>query len=76
MIHKKIMKKCLNNLGDKVGNFLRVAVWSYLLFCVVMWCYYMITSHEISNNCSFFSFSAHIGFLILVLILILLMICT
>ncbi len=63
-------------LGNKVGNLLRIIVWAYLIFCVLSWGYFMITTQEIPNDCSFFSLSAHIGFMVLLLILMLLMICT
>lgn len=61
---------------QSIRTLLQIIIGVYIVFCVLMWCYYMVTLHEVPNDCSFFSLSAHIGFIMLVVILMLVMICT
>ena len=70
------MKKRIEELLKNILFLLRVSILVYVVFCVIMWAYYMVTLHQIPNDCSVRSFSAHIGFIVLLLILMLLMICT
>jgi hypothetical protein len=60
------MENYLEDLGSRVGNFLRVGVLTYLIFCVFIWGYYMFTLQQVPDDCSFFSLSAHIGFMVLI----------
>ena len=70
------MKKRNEEFLENVLFLLRVSILVYVVFCVIMWAYYMVTLHQIPNDCSVLSFSAHIGFIVLLLILMLLVVCT
>ncbi len=66
----------LKDIIEGIRAIIQIIFGIYIVFCVFMWCYYMITLHEVPNDCSFFSLSAHIGFMMLVVIFMLAIICT
>ena len=74
--NKMVMNDKIENFIENIKGVLRIIALVYILFCIIMWAYYMITLHQVPSDCSFFSFSAHIGLIFLVLILMLLLICS
>ena len=74
--NKMVMSDKIENLIENIKALFRIIVLVYILFCIIMWAYYMTTLHQVPSDCSFFSFSAHIGFIFLILILMILLVCT
>jgi hypothetical protein len=66
----------LKDTLEGIRTIIQIIFGIYIIFCVIMYFYYIITLHEVPDNCSFFSLSANIGFMILVVILMLAIICS
>lgn len=69
-------KEKLEAVMQGIGTLFQIIGGVYLVFCMVLWFYYIITLHQVPNDCSFFSLSANVGFIMLVIILMCAMICT
>ena len=75
-MHLNFNTEKLEDIIEGIRTLMYIMLGIYIIFCVVMYFYYIITLHEVPDNCSFFSLSANIGFIILVVILMLAIVCS